>query len=300
MVSGRRRLAQRSVQSLSEADKLYWVDFQGLQDSASDVISESDDSEDNALTDEYMSDSNTEHGIQVVSDDPGTSIFSVVQGDMEYEDCQHLREALISEFKEQVFTRKTFAQVDNVKRGDYAKVKLEPIPNAVPFSCKAIRTVGVREQVLYDKIKGFQEQGFIRKCRGSTEWVSRVFFALKPNGKWRLVIDYRYLNTQLKGLNFPLPVIEDQLARQEGNSVFSLVDLEDGFHQMHLEESSRSLTAFITPFGVYEWKVLRMGVKVGLTRSRGGPGHGTLRWTRTSEQAGKALRSQGHHCAPVM
>ena len=37
-----------------------------------------------------------------------------------------------------------------------------------------------------------------------------------------------------------------------------------------------------------------------VTRSRGGPGHGTLRWTRASEQAGKALRSQGHHCAHVM
>ena len=33
---------------------------------------------------------------------------------------------------------------------------------------------------------------------------------------------------------------------------------------------------------------------------RGGPGHGTLRWTRTGEQAGKALRSQGHHYARVM
>ena len=37
-----------------------------------------------------------------------------------------------------------------------------------------------------------------------------------------------------------------------------------------------------------------------MTRSPGGPGHGTLQWTRTSEQAGKALRSQGHHCARVM
>ena len=42
------------------------------------------------------------------------------------------------------------------------------------------------------------------------------------------------------------------------------------------------------------------GTVVVVTRSRGGPGHGTLRWTRTSEQAGKALRSQGHHCACVM
>ena len=31
-----------------------------------------------------------------------------------------------------------------------------------------------------------------------------------------------------------------------------------------------------------------------------GAGHGTLRWTRASEQAGKALRSQGHQCTHVM
>ena len=41
-------------------------------------------------------------------------------------------------------------------------------------------------------------------------------------------------------------------------------------------------------------------VETLLTCSRGGPGHGTLRWTHASEQAGKALRSQGHHCAHVM
>ena len=58
-------------------------------------------------------------------------------------------------------------------------------------------------------------------------------------------------------------MIEDQLARQVGKSVFSLVDLEDGFHQMHLEPSCCHLAAFITPFGVYEWLVLPMGVKVG-------------------------------------
>ena len=37
-----------------------------------------------------------------------------------------------------------------------------------------------------------------------------------------------------------------------------------------------------------------------LTRSRGGPGHGMLRRTRTSKQAGKALCSQGHPHARVM
>ena len=45
----------------------------------------------------------------------------------------------------------------------------------------------------------------------------------------------------------------------------------------------------------YQWRVMPM-----VTRSRGGPGHGTLRWTRASKQAGKALCSQGHHDARVM
>ena len=54
-----------------------------------------------------------------------------------------------------------------------------------------------------------------------------------------------------------------------------------------------SLPGFAAPGG-------RCCLAPGLTRSRRGPGHGTLRWTRASEQAGKALRSQGHHCAHVM
>ena len=58
-------------------------------------------------------------------------------------------------------------------------------------------------------------------------------------------------------------MIVDELARQVGNSVFCLVDQGDGLHQMHLEPSCCHLTAFITPFGVYEWLVLPMGVKVG-------------------------------------
>ena len=44
------------------------------------------------------------------------------------------------------------------------------------------------------------------------------------------------------------------------------------------------------------WDVIE---KNFLTRSRGGPATGSC-GTRASEQAGKALRSQGHQCAPVM
>ena len=32
---------------------------------------------------------------------------------------------------------------------------------------------------------------------------------------------------------------------------------------MHLEEDNKHLTTFRTPFGVFEWNVVPMGVKVG-------------------------------------
>ena len=97
-----------------------------------------------------------------------------------------------------------------------------------------------------------------------SHWVSLGFLVPKPGtNKWGLVIDYRYVNTQLSGCEFPLLVIEDFLVKQAGNQFCTLRDLEDGFHQMPLSECRRQYTAFCTLFGVYEWRVLPMGLKLG-------------------------------------
>ena len=89
----------------------------------------------------------------------------------------------------------------------------------------------------------------------------------KPSDKkgknWRLVVDYRYLNSQTKYYPFPLLIIEDLIAKQTINKLWSIFDLEDGFHQMHLHPDSYECTAFVTSKGVYHWTVLPMGVKNG-------------------------------------
>ena len=46
----------------------------------------------------------------------------------------------------------------------------------------------------------FLKKGWIQPSH--SPWVSRGFLVPKPNGKWRLVIDYRYVNTQLPGHEF--------------------------------------------------------------------------------------------------
>ena len=42
--------------------------------------------------------------------------------------------------------------------------------------------------------------------------------------------------------------------------VFSKVDLKLGYHQLELDEASRAITTFVTPFGIYRYKRLNFGV----------------------------------------
>ena len=134
--------------------------------------------------------------------------------------------------------------------GPHSMLRLELLPeHASPRADKPIRAVGEREKALCDKIVKFEDRGMLRDANRQPQWVARAFLVPKPGrNSWRLV---------------PLPVIEDQFANQEGNFIFSIIDLEDGFHPMHLEESSKHLTALCTPFGILEWNVLPMGGKVG-------------------------------------
>ena len=68
------------------------------------------------------------------------------------------------------------------------------------------------------------------------------------------------MNSQVSDDPFHLSVIEYMILSQERNS-WSVFDLEDEFHQMHLAPESRQYPANLTPCGLCKWLVLPMGVK---------------------------------------
>ena len=57
-----------------------------------------------------------------------------------------------------------------------------------------------------------------------------VLFAAKKNGKLRLCVDYRSLNKETIADSYPLPCMEDLLGRLKSATVFSRLDLRDGYH----------------------------------------------------------------------
>lgn len=59
---------------------------------------------------------------------------------------------------------------------------------------------------------------------------------------------------------YPLPRIEEALARLEGSRYFSIMDLQSGYHQIPLHPEDQQKTAFITADGLYQFKVLPFGL----------------------------------------
>ena len=84
--------------------------------------------------------------------------------------------------------------------------------------------------------------------------------------RWRMAIDYRYVNRLLEDDNYPLPTILDLYSQLYGRKYFTCIDLNWGFWNVRLTEECQKYTAFVVPqMGIYLWKVLPFGMKTSPT-----------------------------------
>ena len=95
-------------------------------------------------------------------------------------------------------------------------------------------------------------------------YYSQVHLVAKPDKSWRFCIDYRNLNAATKNItNWPLPNIRDMLNRigRNNGTIFGVMDLKSGYHQIAVDKRIQNLLAFITAFGIYTWSRLPFGPK---------------------------------------
>lgn len=82
----------------------------------------------------------------------------------------------------------------------------------------------------------------------------------KKDGTWRFCVDYRNLNAVTKKDVYPLPRIDDALDCLHGAKYFSSIELRSGYWQITVDEMDREKTTFITPDGLYQFKVMPFGL----------------------------------------
>ena len=115
---------------------------------------------------------------------------------------------------------------------------------------------------LYPEVKAYIEDLLNRNWikESESDYSSSIVAVRKKDGGLRLCCDYRALNEKTINDRHPLPRIQESLDMLGGNSWFSLLDEGKAYHQATLDAGSQKYTAFITPWGLYEWTRVPFGL----------------------------------------
>ncbi|KAK1681832.1 hypothetical protein QYE76_042680 [Lolium multiflorum] len=114
------------------------------------------------------------------------------------------------------------------------------------------------------------DAGFIRPCRYA-EWISNVVPVEKKDGRWRVAIDFRNLNSATPKDEYPMPVAETLINAAAGHKVLSFMDGNAGYNQIFMAPEDIHKTAFRVPgsVGLFEYVVMTFGLKnAGATYQR--------------------------------
>ena len=117
-------------------------------------------------------------------------------------------------------------------------------------------------RALYDEVKSYIEDLLNKKwiIYLQSSYSSPVVAVRKKDGYLRLCCDYRKLNSKTIPDQHLLPRIQNIIDNLGGNNFFSLLDQMKAYHQLQLDPNSRKYTAFITPWGFYEWGRMPFGL----------------------------------------
>ena len=113
---------------------------------------------------------------------------------------------------------------------------------------------GVREEV-----EKLVELGIV--VPSTSPWASPVVPVPKGDGTVRVCVDYRKLNEVTTADPYYMTTLEEILEKVGESRVMTKLDLAKGFYQVEVEPQSQEKTAFISPFGKFEFTRMPFGLK---------------------------------------
>ena len=151
-----------------------------------------------------------------------------------------------------------FAQSDaELGHTDTVRMKIDTGEHP-PIKMKPYRTPLNKRTVIDNAVDEMLEAGIIRRSR--SPWSFPVVVVDKKDGSKRFCVDFRQLNKITKPISYPLPVIDDILARLGKAKYFTTLDLKSGYWQVLMDETDREKTAFACHRGLFEFLVMPLGL----------------------------------------
>ena len=92
-------------------------------------------------------------------------------------------------------------------------------------------------------------------------WASPCLLVPKSDTSWRFCTDFRKINRMTIPDSFPLPLIEDLIDAIGESKFVTTLDLQKGYYQIGLTQRAKEISAFVTPFGLYQYLVMPFGMR---------------------------------------
>ena len=138
-------------------------------------------------------------------------------------------------------------------------VHLQLIENPKPVRRRPYSVPTSHLTVFKAELHRLLEIGVIEKATRS-EWIAGTFIVPKKDGRVRWITDFRGLNKSLRRKVYPLRKISEIFQRRSGYKFFTKLDISMQYYTFVLDEPSHNLCTFATPFGLYRYCRLPMGV----------------------------------------
>ncbi|XP_064100674.1 uncharacterized protein LOC135211286 [Macrobrachium nipponense] len=124
-------------------------------------------------------------------------------------------------------------------------------PDSAPIANR-LRRLSLALEAKVKELSKLQDMGVIKKSYSS--WAAPIVCARRADGSLRLAIDYRGVNSVSQPATLhPIPVVEDLLDRLGQAKYFSVLDAKSGYHHMPLQKEDCEVSAFVVPWGQFEW-----------------------------------------------
>jgi len=111
---------------------------------------------------------------------------------------------------------------------------------------------------LWDYIRDMEDHGKIR--RSSSPIGAPILFVLKPDGTLRLCVDYRGLNKITIKSKYLLPLMSELRSRLGKATIFTKLDLKNGYYLIRMAEGEEWKAAFKSRYGLYEYTLMPFGL----------------------------------------
>lgn len=135
----------------------------------------------------------------------------------------------------------------------YIKLKKD-----MPVATRPYRLSEQKRAELQKEINEMLKNNIIESS--NSPWAAPVVMIPKKTGGHRVCIDYRKLNANTIPDHYPLPRIDDLLHEAKSSKYMSTIDLCSGYWQVKMNEDDILKTAFVTPFGSYQFKRMPFGL----------------------------------------